>query len=322
MPPAPVKMKKTSAAKERPPPPPYSTFQIGSDEKTEPVPFTILAINVNGIRSAFSKGLKDFIHKKNPDIVCFSETKLGSSAFAAFMEKEATRDPDTGVYTVMKGYKHVFCCSTAKQGYASTAMFAKESVPVLDLCMQMGDPEFDSEGRFLHVSLPSFELIHVYAPNSGRGSSGKAFTSKNRPANLSTRIKYEKLISKYIGNLVAAGKDVVYCGDLNVAHNEIDLYNPKSNHFSPGFTDEERNAFSKLLDGHGLIDAFRAMHPHRINYSWFSNFGRAREQKHGWRIDYFVVTSKIFKRVTTVDILDDYNSYSDHVPIIMTLTGI
>lgn len=320
MPPASVKMKKVSEIKEDTHTPPYSTLQIGASNKSEPIPLTILAVNVNGIRSAFSKGLKKFIYTKDPDIVCFSETKLGISAFATFMEKEAVMNSDTGVYTVLEGYRHVFCCSTAKQGYASTALFVKESVPVLNLCTQMGEQEFDSEGRFLHLTLPTFELIHVYVPNSGRGSNGKTFSSKNKPANLPTRIKYEQLIFNYIGDLIAAGKDVVYCGDLNVAHNEIDLYNPKNNHFNPGFTDEERNAFSELLDGHKLIDAFRAMHPQRVKYSWFSNFGRAREYKHGWRIDYFVVTNKIFKRVTVIDILDDHNGYSDHVPIIMTLT--
>lgn len=321
MPPASVKMKKAPVAKEKPPLPPYSTLQISSAKGGEPVPLTILAVNVNGIRSAFSKGLKSFIHSKDPDIICFSETKLGSSAFAEFMEKEAVINPETGVHTVIKGYRHAFCCSTARQGYASTAIFVKESIPVLSLCTQMGEPEFDSEGRFLHISLPTFELIHVYVPNSGRGSTGRPFTSENKPANLPTRIKYEELIFKYIGDLIAAGKDVVYCGDLNVAHNEIDLYNPRNNHFSPGFTDEERSAFSKLLDDHGLIDVFRTMHPQLVKFSWFSNFGRARQHKHGWRVDYFVVTYEIFKRVTMVNILDDHNTYSDHVPIIMRLTG-
>ncbi|MBQ8310348.1 MAG: exodeoxyribonuclease III [Clostridia bacterium] len=242
----------------------------------------LISWNVNGFRACLDKGFADFFNNVDADIVCIQETKMqpGQAEFA----------PD--------GY-HQYWYSAEKKGYSGTAVFTRQEP--LSVQYGIGIPAHDTEGRAITLEFESFYLLCVYTPNAQR-----------ELARLDYRMAWEDALRDYILALDAK-KPVIYCGDLNVAHEEIDLKNPKTNHHSAGFSDEERAKFSALLDC-GFTDTYRALYPDRVEYSWWSYMMKAREKNVGWRIDYFVVSSRLFPAVTDSFILGDVMG-SDHCPV-------
>ena len=233
------------------------------------------------------KGFLDFFEKADADIFCLQETKMQAGQLDLQLE----------------GYSQYWNYAE-KKGYSGTAMFTKEK-PV-SVTYGIGVEEHDHEGRVITAEFPQFYVINVYVPNSQR-----------ELARLSYRVEWEAEFLKYIKKL-EKNKPVIYCGDLNVAHQEIDLKNPKSNHQNAGFTDEERNCFTKVLEN-GYIDSFRFFYPDKTDaYSWWSYMFKAREKNVGWRIDYFVVSSKIKDRLKDAAILSDIQG-SDHCPVELDL---
>lgn len=301
---------------------PYSSLAFGECSETARSPSSILCLNVNGIRSALKKGLLKYVQRRDPDVVCLGETKLGTCAFNAFMKEHARPRMDGATpdhFEVLPGYRHAFSCSSLRQGYASTAVFVRDGLPCQRVETRMGLADADDEGRYLELHFPAFVLLHLYVPNSGRGTDYTP-TATRKPANLGFRLQYESAILQRIAELERAHTHVIYCGDLNVAHEDIDIHNPKGNQYAPGFTVDERNAMTALLRTTNLVDTFRCLHPDRVQYTWFSNFGGARAKKHGWRIDYFLVSRPFFEaHVESSEIFDDDNSLSDHVPILLRL---
>ena len=196
------------------------------------------------------------------------------------------------------GY-HQYWYSAEKKGYSGTAVFTKHEP--LSVRYGLGIPEHDTEGRAITLEYDSFYLLCVYTPNA-----------KRELARLDYRMAWEDALRDYI-KVLDSQKPVIYCGDLNVAHAEIDLKNPKTNHFSAGFSDEERGKFSELLDA-GFTDTFRSLYPDKVQYSWWSYMYHAREKNVGWRIDYFVVSDRIFSKVKDSFIFDTVMG-SDHCPV-------
>ena len=238
--------------------------------------------NVNGFRACLTKGFADFFADADADFVCLQETKMqpGQAEFDA------------------AGY-HEYWYSAEKKGYSGTAVFAKHEP--LSVRYGIGIPEHDTEGRAITLEYDNFYLLCVYTPNAQR-----------ELARLDYRMSWEDALREYIKSL-DADKPVIYCGDLNVAHEEIDLKNPKTNHKSAGFSDEERGKFTDLLDC-GFKDTFRTLYPDKVEYSWWSYMMKAREKNVGWRIDYFVVSERIMPNVRDSFILGSVMG-SDHCPV-------
>ena len=238
--------------------------------------------NVNGFRACLEKGFADFFYAQDADFFCLQETKMQPG--------QATFDP--------KGYFQ-YWYSAEKKGYSGTAVFTKHEP--LSVKYGIGISEHDNEGRAITLEYDDFYLLCVYTPNS-----------KRELERLDYRMQWEDAIREYI-MVLDSKKPVIYCGDLNVAHEEIDLKNPKTNHESAGFTDEERAKFTQLLDS-GFKDTFRALYPEKVTYSWWSYMFHAREKNAGWRIDYFVVSYRMLDKVKDSFILTDVMG-SDHCPI-------
>ena len=238
--------------------------------------------NVNGFRSCLDKGFEDFFKSQDADFFCIQETKM--------QEGQATFAPE--------GY-YQFWNSAEKKGYSGTAVFAKHEP--LSVKYGLGIEEHDHEGRAITLEYDNFYLLCVYTPNAQR-----------ELARLDYRMRWEDALREYICELDKV-KPVIYCGDLNVAHEEIDLKNPKTNHFSAGFSDEERGKFTELLEN-GFKDTFRALNPDTVLYSWWSYMYQARAKNVGWRIDYFVVSDRIMNNVKDSFILTDVLG-SDHCPV-------
>ena len=238
--------------------------------------------NVNGFRSCLEKGFADFFASADADIFCIQETKMqeGQASFAPI------------------GY-YQYWNSAQKRGYSGTAVFSKREP--ISVKYGIGIPEHDTEGRAITLEFDDFYFLCVYTPNAQR-----------ELARLDYRMEWEIALREYILSLDAK-KPVVYCGDLNVAHEEIDLKNPKTNHFSAGFSDEERGKFSELLSC-GFKDTFRTLYPDTVLYSWWSYMYHAREKNVGWRIDYFVVSDRMMTRVKDSFILNEVMG-SDHCPV-------
>ena len=242
----------------------------------------LISWNVNGFRACLEKGFEDFFKSCDADVFCLQETKLQP-------EQVTFETPDY----------HQYWYSAQKKGYSGTAVFTKQKP--LSVQYGIGIPEHDTEGRAITLEFEQFYLLCVYTPNAQR-----------ELARLDYRMTWEDALREYIKSLDAK-KPVVYCGDLNVAHEEIDIKNPKTNHKSAGFSDEERAKFSALLAS-GFTDTFRALYPDRVEYSWWSYMRNAREKNIGWRIDYFVVSDRIFGNVKNSVILTDIMG-SDHCPV-------
>ena len=260
----------------------------------------IIAWNVNGIRSLMKETLLyNLIEEEKPSILCIGETKI-SCPFI---------DVQTELTEKIKGYKNRFWspCKT-KGGYSGTAIFSKKKPEQVIYGLKDKDhKEIDDEGRVICLEFKKFYLLHVYTPNSGA-----------ELARLNYRVKiWDHAFRDYIIQLEKK-KPTIVCGDLNVAHQVIDLKNPKTNTKTAGFTKEERQSFDKLLTETNLIDTFRALHPDTIKYSYWSYRFNSRKKDTGWRIDYFLLNEKLIKKVKKSDILTDIMG-SDHAPIILEI---
>ena len=247
----------------------------------------LVSWNVNGLRACLTKGFMDSFHALDADIFCLQETKL----------QEGQHDLD------LPGY-HQYWNYAEKKGYSGTAMFTKEEP--LNVSYGIGVEEHDLEGRVITAEFPDFYVIVVYVPNAQR-----------ELTRLEYRQEWEAAFLQYILKLEEK-KPVIYCGDLNVAHQEIDLKNAKSNRGNAGFTDEERACFTKVLES-GYVDSFRYLYPDRKDaYSWWSYMFHAREKNAGWRIDYFVVSEKLKDRIKEASIHPEVMG-SDHCPVELEL---
>ena len=243
--------------------------------------------NVNGLRACMTKGFADYFATSDADIFCLQETKLqaGQIDFAP------------------AGY-HAYWNYAQKKGYSGTAVFTREEP--LSVTYGLGIPEHDTEGRVITLEFPEFYFVCVYTPNAQEGLT-----------RLDYRMNWEDDFRAYLHRL-DEHKPVVVTGDMNVAHQEIDLKNPKTNRGSAGFTDEERGKFTELLAA-GFTDTFRALHPDALHaYSWWSYRFKARERNTGWRIDYFLFSNRLFPRVADAAIHADILG-SDHCPVSLTL---
>ena len=243
----------------------------------------LLSWNVNGLRACLSKGtLLPFIERENPDIMAFQETKM---------------QPEQLTYN-FDGY-HRYMHSAEKKGYSGTMVLTKEK----PLCVtyDIEGEDHPKEGRVITLEYPEFYFVCAYVPNS-----------KDGLKRLDYRMHWEDDLRKHLEKLDKL-KPVIYTGDLNVAHNEIDLANPESNHFSAGFSDEERGKFSELLSA-GFKDTYRELYPESVKYSWWSYRTFARERGIGWRIDYFIVSERLMPKVNDSLIYDDIEG-SDHCPV-------
>ncbi len=243
--------------------------------------------NVNGIRACVEKGFKDVFVELDADIFCIQESKLQ----AGQIELE------------FPGYQQYWNYAE-KKGYSGTAIFTKKTP--MSVSYGMGIEEHDREGRVITLEFEQFYFVTVYTPNS-----------KENLERLAYRVQWEEDFSTYLKGLEKR-KPVIFCGDLNVAHQEIDLKNPKTNHKNAGFTDEERACFTKLLQD-GFLDTFRYFYPDRAEiYSWWSYRFHAREKNTGWRIDYFLVSANLQEKLVRADILDQITG-SDHCPVLLEL---
>lgn len=249
----------------------------------------LISWNVNGIRAALNKGLADFISNEDPDIFCLQETKARPEQVELPLE--------FGAY---KGFWN----SADKPGYSGTAIFTKETP--LDCMLGLGIEHHDKEGRVITLEYDDFFLVNVYTVNA-----------QDELRRLDYRLEWDAAFRQHL-NQLALKKPVIFCGDLNVAHNEIDLARPDSNLKSPGFSDEERASFTKLLES-GFIDSFRHLYPDQTEaYSWWSYRGGARERNVGWRIDYFGLSPALVGRLHDATILPHVTG-SDHCPVAITL---
>ena len=247
----------------------------------------LISWNVNGLRAVMKKNFYDFVNDTNPDILCIQETKM----------QEGQADVELPEY-------HKYWCSAEKKGYSGTLTLSKEEP--LNVTCNMGVDKHDHEGRIVNCEYPGFYLVNVYVPNS-----------QNELARLDYRMEWEDDFLKYIKEL-EKNKPVIICGDMNVAHKEIDLKNPATNRRNAGFTDEEREKMSLLQDS-GLTDTFRFFYPEREGaYSWWSYRGNARANNTGWRIDYFLVSKALEDRLESADILTDVYG-SDHCPVVLEI---
>lgn len=238
--------------------------------------------NVNGIRAAVKKGFEDFFKEADADIFAIQETK-------AQPEQIALDFPDYHMYTN----------SAVKKGYSGTAVFTKKEP--LNVTYGIGKEEHDQEGRVITCESEDFYFVTCYTPNS-----------QTELARLDYRMQWEKDFLAYLDALDEK-KPVVLCGDLNVAHHEIDLKNPQSNHKNAGFSDEERSAMTHLLS-HGYIDTYRYFYPDQVEYSWWSYRFKSRERNAGWRIDYFIVSKRFIEHCRDAKIYTDVMG-SDHCPV-------
>ena len=242
----------------------------------------LISWNVNGLRAIMGKNFMEFFKEIDADCFCLQETKL----------QEGQIEMD------LPGY-HQYWCYADKKGYSGTASFTKKEP--LSVRYGIGIDEHDHEGRVITLEFEDFYLITVYVPNS-----------QDELRRLDYRMKWEDDFKTYLKELEKT-KPVIFCGDLNVAHKEIDLKNPKTNRRNAGFTDEERGKMSALLDD-GFIDTFRYFYPEEVVYSWWSYRFRAREKNTGWRIDYFICSEALKDRLKDAKIHTEVMG-SDHCPV-------
>ena len=247
----------------------------------------LISWNVNGLRACVKKGFLDYFHDQNADIFCVQETKLQNGQ----------------IDLKLTGY-HQYWNYAVKKGYSGTAVFTKEKP--LTVRYGVGDLEMEDEGRILTLEFPQFYLVNVYAPNAQRDL-----------ARLPFRLDWETRMRAYLVKLDAV-KPVILCGDLNVAHKEIDIKNFKTNYGNSGFTVEERVELTALLD-EGFIDTYRVFYPEREGaYTWWSYMTKVRERNIGWRIDYFIASERLRRKITCVDIHCAVMG-SDHCPIVLEM---
>ena len=243
----------------------------------------LISWNVNGLRAVFNKGFEDIFKEINANIFCIQETKM----------QEGQLELNFNEY-------NIYLNSAVRKGYSGTAVFTKQKP--ITITKGIGIEKHDTEGRVLTLEFEKFYLVNCYTPNSQR-----------ELTRLEYRVEWEKDFRNYLKKLDSI-KPVILCGDLNVAHEEIDLKNPKSNRGNAGFTDEERVEMTNLLNS-GFVDSFRYLYPEKTDsYSWWSYMGRAREKNVGWRIDYFIVSEKIKENIVDAKIHPEIFG-SDHCPV-------
>ncbi len=249
----------------------------------------LISWNVNGLRACLTKGFLDFMKDADPDVICLNETKM----------KPEQADFD------LPGYER-YWNSADKPGYSGVAVFTK--VTPQSVSYDFGDDIHRHEGRVITADYGDFYLVSCYTPNSQDGLK-----------RLDYRMVWEDDFRAYLKELDEV-KPVILCGDLNVAHEEIDIKNPQSNRHNSGFTDEERGKMTELL-GSGFVDSFRFLHPDtRDAYSWWSYRFKAREKNVGWRIDYFILSERIKDRIVSAEILSDVFG-SDHCPVLLEISN-
>lgn len=247
----------------------------------------LVSWNVNGLRACLGKGFLDFCAFANADIICLQETKMR---------------PEQAAFD-LPGYSRYWNCAD-KAGYSGTAIFTRREP--LAVTYDFGKDCHRHEGRVITAEFSDFYLVCCYTPNS-----------KDQLARLPYRMEWEDNIREYLLDLDLQ-KPVVYCGDLNVAHEEIDIKNPKTNRMNPGFSDEERAKMTQLLES-GFLDTFRYLYPEKTGaYSWWSYRFHARQNNAGWRIDYFIVSQRLKDRVRNADIWSEVMG-SDHCPVVLEL---
>lgn len=247
----------------------------------------LVSWNVNGLRACVTKGFSEFFEQANADFFCLQETKLQAGQ----------------IDLTLSGYEQ-FWNYAQKKGYSGTAIFAKQAP--LSVSYGVGVEELDTEGRLITLEYPDFYLVTCYTPNAQQGL-----------ARIDHRLKWDEAFRHYLLELDSK-KPVIACGDLNVAHQEIDLKNPASNRGNAGFSDEERESFGKLLNS-GFTDTFRHLYPDATGmYSWWSYRFNARKNNAGWRIDYFIVSERIKDKITAASIYSDILG-SDHCPVELTI---
>ena len=247
----------------------------------------LVSWNVNGLRSCLTKGFLEYVKNEDPDVICLQETKL---------------QPEQAVFE-LEGY-HRYFYSAEKKGYSGTAVLTRQEP--LSVVFGFGDDIHRHEGRVITAEYPEFYLVCCYTPNSQDGLK-----------RLDYRMQWEDDLRAYLMELDRT-KPVVYCGDLNVAHQEMDLKNPKTNRMNPGFSDQEREKMTALLAS-GFADTFRRLHPDTADaYSWWSYRFHAREKNAGWRIDYFIVSRRIADRIRAAEIHNEIFG-SDHCPVELIL---
>lgn len=249
----------------------------------------LISWNVNGIRSVLEKGFLNFVRCEDPDILSLQETRAHPS----------------DVKLDLPGY-HPYWNSPQRKGYSGTALFTKPKP--LAVTRGIGMPEHDGEGRVLTAEYEDFFLVNVYTPNSKRDLS-----------RLPYRQEWDKDFLAYLKKLEKE-KPVVFCGDLNVAHKEIDLTNPKANVHNHGFTPEERRGFDRIVQA-GFVDTFREFYEEGGHYTWWSQMGNCRQRNIGWRIDYFCVSEKLRPKLSDAQILTEVMG-SDHCPVVLILEGV
>ena len=239
--------------------------------------------NVNGLRACMQKGFMDFFQSVDADFFCLQETKLQEGQ----------------IQLELPGYSQYWNYAE-KKGYSGTAIFAKHAP--LSCVLGIGVPELDTEGRVITLEYPEFYLLTCYTPNAQR-----------ELARIEHRMRWEDAFLQYVSSLDAK-KSVIICGDLNVAHKEIDLKNPSSNRGNAGFSDQERSCFTRLLDA-GITDTFRHLHPEETGaYTWWSYMFNSRQKNVGWRIDYFLTSNRIADRIRETPIYSEITG-SDHCPV-------
>ena len=247
----------------------------------------LISWNVNGIRACVNKGFLDFFNQADADIFSIQESKVSAGQIELLMD----------------GYEQYYSYAE-KKGYSGTAVFTK--VKPINVSYGMNLPAYDQEGRLITLEYEDFYLVNCYSPNSQRGL-----------ARLDYRMEWEDNFRDYLKSL-DGHKPVILCGDLNVAHKDIDIKNPKTNRRTAGFTDEERSKFTVLLES-GFIDTYRHFYPDREGaYSWWSYFANARERNIGWRIDYFCASERLKERLIQADI-HPHVMGSDHCPVELVL---
>lgn len=244
--------------------------------------YRFISWNVNGLRACRDKGFLDFFNDADADFFCLQETKLQEGQIELALE----------------GYEQYWNYAE-KKGYSGTAVFTR--IKPLSVQYGIGVEEHDHEGRVITLEFDTFYLVTVYSPNS-----------QDELRRLEYRMRFEEDFLAYILKLEEK-KPVIYCGDLNVAHEEIDLKNPRTNHKNAGFTDEEREKFGKVLES-GYVDSFRMLYPEKQEYSWWSYRFHAREKNVGWRLDYFVVSEKVKEQIKESKIYTEVLG-SDHAPV-------
>ena len=243
--------------------------------------------NVNGLRACMQKGFQDFFKEINADFFCLQETKLQAGQ----------------IELDLPGYRQ-FWCYAEKKGYSGTAVFTKHEP--LSVSYGIGIEELDNEGRVITLEYPNYYLVTCYTPNAQR-----------ELARIDHRMRWEDAFRVYLMDLDSK-KPVILCGDLNVAHQEIDLKNPASNRGSAGFSDEERGAFTKLLEA-GFTDSFRYLYPDKTEaYTWWSYMFKSRDRNTGWRIDYFVVSDRLQPAIQD-SVIHSSVMGSDHCPVELNL---